>query len=351
MKHFLHTWRHFVYLIQFTFSLFWGGAAFVACNDDDNMVNSGHNETESFVQRLDSTITQSNSYYGKRAYSYNEKGLVDTMFVIDDYHTEFDFLPGLNHYDSYAEAYTYDANDSLIRINSFPIGSEGISRYAYKTEYVRNDKGQKNSKITTEVGVEKNDYWYGEDRVEYSYDASGNLVSMLHYYLYVNQGTAENRNRIEYTYDNRNNKLTEVAYRWDFYNQDWEFYYNDSYTYNQKSQLVERVSCQSGSPKKRVTYSYDENGNCKLETHSITYDDLNWGTNEQIEFYYDDSNHLISTNQSRSVNGSLYFNVFYKTIISYDAYGNETEANFYNFEELDWVLFQTRKSYYSVVSK
>lgn len=330
-------------------TLLFGVLTLAACNDDDNIGGSGHKDKNTIVSRLDSTISQSNTYYGKTVYTYNEKGLVDTLFVITDMHSRSEFEPSLNFYDSYAEVYTYDANDSLIMTYTFPIESKGISHDSYKTIYIRNDKGQKISQFISNTNDE-NYEWYGGNTWEYTYDASGRLVNSLNYYQYINRGTKELRNKIEYTYDNKNNPLTEVALQWSFYYEDWTLNYSYEYTYNKSNQLVQSDE-KSGSSSRitRIVYAYDANGNTSMENYYSSYNGEDWENYGQNIFEYDSFGHLVSITQYRNFYGAG-MQDFFKSEFTYDAYGNEIESISYTPSyNGEWTLLQTNKSYYSII--
>jgi hypothetical protein len=119
----------------------------------------------------------------------------------------------------------------------------------------------------------------------YQYDANGNRLSHLSYYVEKQQYTAKE----ERTYDSRNNLLEIRNYSYDETLKEWDCWRTDRQTYDSNGKLAtHETEHKGGNDKKKALYSWLDNTHATTDVYAYHYmgDTTEWKLVDKAEYIY-----------------------------------------------------------------
>ena len=150
-------------------------------------------------------------------YTYNSQGLLRESI-------EYEFEDGVWEEDEKI-VFEYNANGNLVLATTFD-HEDGVWVNDEKTEFT-----YQNGKLSIEMVYDWfMDEWIEDSRIEYNYDAQGDLVEALEFDKAGVDWLKDNR--IEYTYDANHNCINQMEYDYDSFDGDWEIENQVVYTYD-----------------------------------------------------------------------------------------------------------------------
>lgn len=281
------------------------------------------------VLLLDSILTYDadGSLHGKAYYSFDtDKNLINEEYYgwnywawVGDYKYEYTYNSDRNITSSVL--YRWQQNGSwevdekqefAFDENGYLIGSDS---YTWKNgEWVASGKSEcvydASYYLTTEVNYTffPNGEVREGEKLDYTYDASGNRISSVLCYLRGDEWVAFNKE--EYTYDGNGCMASELEYKW--WNDDW--------------------TCTT-----KRDYTYDADGNQTSEECYYWAND-GWDGGYKNEYTYDEHGNEIAGSFSYWQNGTWVVSGSTKYEYIYDEAGNPTYLAYFYWRNGEWIM-------------
>lgn len=323
----------------FIYSCFWvlcGGLVLTSCDDDDS-IESEH-ETFTDHVRLDSICEQmSDGMYNKEFYSYNDRGLVDTIFVNPHYtiNVAWRAVPS-------KKIFTYDAHDSLVSVVKCAKITDAGYVLQDKIEMSRDAMGRKTSECHYVFDENTGEWVVNDPSYEYSYDASGNLTTTICRY---NSYVIERAEKYEFVYDARGNRTKNTYYIGS--NDVWHEQSSYKYTYDAKNRLT-LSDYANFDIRKKTVFNYDSKGNLISKVEStLEIENNQWKDSYKEVFVYNESGRMVSMTEYEHSNDA-WMEVIKQTY-SYDDKIHRTLTSTYHFMNGGWTKVSDKYYYYSAI--
>lgn len=267
---------------------------------------------------------------------YNKKGLVS---YITTSRRSGDKWEG-----RFVEDYTYDSNDSLTINHLYNADADGNPSAAFeqrKIEYTRDSKGLLLSEAMYLKYPNSNE-WVNEDhKCDYTYDASGRMISYIYYDCILPYRTFRESRKFEYTYDGYGNKISGKRYYWDGF--EWYVNANYEYSYDAENRLTNHITDYFAG-KDRVEYTYNAFGKRATVVFS-KYNGSSWVASEKYEYLYnsrgDESSEICYVFKNNTMEK------YSKNEYSYDDNGNLIYSAQYIYNNGKWEPNAYRENFFS----
>jgi hypothetical protein len=256
-----------------------------------------------------------------------------------------------------------------------------------KNENTYDDNGALLSTVSCRWNKDQS-IWIYYYKMDQSFDQEGNIVWYADYYydketvawlgnkkresvygnnklvLFVESNWNEdlmqwiNSQKIEYTYDSTGNKTMEIIYSWNVFEMRWENDYKYDYSILPTGKVAVRIAFTSDISNQWVEsfkeeYTYDSNVNEILKINSQMDTTLNqWILQDKYERIYDLSNLLISDISYSWNQISNSWIPVSENDFSFDSNGNNTKESYYNWDAMSskWKIYYKFEYFYSLHS-
>jgi hypothetical protein len=308
-------------------------------------------------------------------------GCIDNRMILDSTILYYSHQPLVEGLKVWSSVYDYDSRlNKIEEVNytwDWTVGSMGKeNRYVYAYDVNGNQTEWAdyiwNSQINEWVGFWRNVYIYdtrgnlavlitygwdsktkswvnGWPKVDYTFDASGNLTEKIIYEWGLSKNERIEEERYIYEYDTKKNLTKETCYRWDSSIKSWRGEYRFVYGYDAHWNLKVRISynwelkTNDWAPSLRDVYSYD--GSWSLINEII----FEWNSVSNVwrgiycyDYYYDSSGNLAERIRKNWNSLTYVWGADERYIYTYDTNGNLTQKTKYywkpelkNWEEVE----------------
>lgn len=318
------------------------GLVLTSCKGDDVVIDGedGNETTPAVAQRLDSVY-----YYkgtdvlsSRTILKYNGKGLLASEHV--------NAYDGKKWYGHFIVDYTYDNNDSLTCRHSYNASADGTpvpDLEEFKFEFTRDANGRLVSEAMYIKQPNYHNEWMPNDhKCDYTYDASGNMISYVYYDCIIPDYEFSQSRKYEYKYGSRGNRISGKRYYWNSF--EWCVNAQYEYSYDANNRLIASVDDYFGS-KDRVQYSYDNQGNCITIEYSRS-DGSSWVSSQKDMYTYNGKG--LVTSKISYVYKNNAWDQYDKSVYTYNENGSQTSYTYYTFNGA-WKCGATYKYFYSDV--
>ena len=221
---------------------------------------------------------------------------------------------------------TYDELNRLTSVTHQQLSS------IIRTEYTYNEQ----SLVVEEVySYPSGDGWKQYNKGTFEYDEDGNVTLFV---VFNNNDGWEEYSKLTYEYENG---LLQNEMYYEFIEGDWQPRYYTEYFYNAQSLCTQVVSSMWEGEwyyASKTEYEYNEQGLCiEMVHYGHLYSD-DWVGESRYTFEYDSVGKCLSVISYGHSIGSQVWGYDYKYEYIYDANGNCTAYNTYDFWPDDWLL-------------
>lgn len=151
-----------------------------------------------------------------------------------------------------------------------------------KLEFFYDAIGNLTQLIEYEIGTNSNKL-FASYKTEMIYDARGNMTQEIEYYLNETSQLLVPEYKSIATYDDKGTNTQSAYYIWDDSTNKWSIEYRAEYTYDAKGKLTRTVYSSEFNVENKTEYNYDANGNQTQITQYAWDNTLNKWTIQNVE--------------------------------------------------------------------